>query len=155
MTLTNFVLKRSFQPYAGLTTILSFVTILGVVISFQTHDWTLIGALPFGWLMFAPYVYIGTRYRIFWHNGKIIQKASGMEDVTIKANEILKIEKETSNLSTFISLRRPFRRITIYGKDADGEKYIDVSLKHFALEDICKLLKEIHDERPDLKIPQV
>jgi len=51
-------------------------------------------------------------------------------------------------------MRRPFRRITIYAEGAEITKFIDVSLKHFVAEDIRKLMRKIHDNRPDLSLPK-
>ncbi len=70
------------------------------------------------------------------------------------ATTIKWIEQETSDLQTLLSMSRPFRRITIYGNTHEGMKVIDVSLKHFNLDDVRKLMKVIHDHRPDLPMPQ-
>jgi len=43
----------------------------------------------------------------------------------------------------------------IYTGNPQGEsKFIDVSLKHFAADDIRKLMRAIHQERPDLVLPK-
>jgi hypothetical protein len=59
---------------------------------------------------------------------------------------------EKSDLATMLSFRRPTRRITIYGKD---QQHLDVSLKHFVMADIRRLMQEIKKERPDLTLPNV
>jgi hypothetical protein len=46
------------------------------------------------------------------------------------------------------------RRIAIYGDGSNGHKWIDVSLKHFAAEDIRRLMRAIHEQRPDLSMPK-
>jgi hypothetical protein len=125
-----------------------------IVTAFEQHDWAPIGAAVFGWLLFIPIVYIGTRYQILWRDGALIQKASGMQDVLIRPNEITRIALETSDLQTLMSFRRPFRRIAIYARGADGSKWVDVSLKHFAADDIRKLMRAIHERRPDLSMPK-
>ena len=58
--------------------------------------------------------------------------------------------KKQDNLATF---SRPMRRIVIYAKHADGGKFIDVSLKHFVAADVRRLMKLIHERRPDLAVP--
>jgi hypothetical protein len=50
---------------------------------------------------------------------------------------------------------RPFRRIAIYAGDPRGTgKFIDVSLKHFAADDVRKLMRIVHDRRSDLILPK-
>jgi hypothetical protein len=51
-------------------------------------------------------------------------------------------------------MRRPSRRIAIYANAAEGHKWIDVSLKHFADDDIRRLMRAIREYRPDLSIPK-
>jgi hypothetical protein len=50
--------------------------------------------------------------------------------------------------------RRPFRRIAVYAQHGSSTKFIDVSLKHFAADDIRKLMRVIHEQRPDLVLPK-
>jgi len=130
------------------------VTIFAAVIAFQQRDWRIIGVMPFGWLFLVLTIYVGTRYRIFWRDGAVIQNASGMPEVSINANEITRVALETSDTQTLLSLRRPFRRIAIYASSPNQSKMIDVSLKHFAPHDIRRLMQAIHDRRPDLSIPK-
>ena len=106
-----------------------------------------------GWLFVAFFVVAGTRHRISWDDGKIIQRAVAGNITTIQTDEITKIVQETSDVHTTLTFSRPFRRIAIYGKDSLRMKYIDVSLKHFAEAGIRRLMTAIHDRRPDLKIP--
>jgi hypothetical protein len=72
----------------------------------------------------------------------------------IKANEITNVVQETSDLQTLATFSTPMRRIAIYARHADGGKFIDVSLKHFVAADVRRLMKAIHDRRPDLEIPK-
>jgi hypothetical protein len=53
-----------------------------------------------------------------------------------------------------VSLRRPFRRLAIYSEHGSSIKFIDVSLKHFAADDVRKLMRVIHEQRPDLVLPK-
>ncbi len=154
MTSNDFTLKRSFRPYAALTVILAFVTILATAASVRTREVAPAMAMLGGWLLFLPIIFIGTRYRISWCNGSIVQKASGIPDVSIKADQITRVVQETSDLSTLVSMRRPFRRIAIYSEGSDGTKFIDVSPKHFQSDDIRKLMLAIHKQRPDLTLPK-
>jgi hypothetical protein len=150
-----FVLRRSVGPYVGFTVILVGVTGLMVFVSLKTRDWTPLEMMSVGWFFLAVIVYIGTRYRIFWRDGAVVQRASGRVDVSIKPDEITRVEQETSDVRTLFSFRRPFRRITIYAEKPRGEgKYIDVSLKHFVADDVRKLMRAIHARRADLTLPK-
>jgi ribosome-interacting GTPase 1 len=85
----------------------------------------------------------------------IVQKASGMSDVSIKADKITRIEQEVSNVGTLVRFNRPSRRIVIYAEKPHGEcMYIDVSLKHFVADDVRKLMRAIQVRRPDLEFPK-
>ena len=97
---------------------------------------------------------MGTRYRIYWNNGEIIQKAVAGNLTKIKTDEITNEVQETSDLQTLATFSRPMRRIVIYARHADGGKFIDVSLKHFVAEDIRNLMRAIHERRPDLSLPK-
>ena len=75
--------------------------------------------------------------------------------ITQRVEDIERIEQETSNAQTLARMNRPFRRITIYGKTSlEARNFIDVSLKHFNLDDIHKLMKIIHERRPDVPMPK-
>lgn len=151
----SFALRRSAGPYVGFTVILAGVTGLLVFVSLKTGDWTPFGMVLLGWFFLAVIVYIGTRYRIFWRYGVIVQKASSKTDVSIKTDEITRVVQETSSIGTLVRLRRPFRRITIYAeKPSDEGKFIDVSLEHFVADDVRKLMRMIRDRCPDLTFPK-
>jgi hypothetical protein len=155
MSTGDFALRRSTQPYQALAIIFTCVTILMIVTSFRQHDWSPITAMGIGWLLFGAIVFIGTRYRVWWKSsGAITQRAANYAITAIHVHEITRIEQETSDLSTLVSLRRPFRRIAIYAEHAGSIKFIDVSLKHFAPSDIRKLMRVIHEQRPDLVLPK-
>jgi hypothetical protein len=98
--------------------------------------------------------WFGMRYRIFWDNNEVIQKAVAGNYTKIRTDEITDIVQETSDIQTLATFSRPMRRIVIYARHADGGKFIDVSLKHFVAGDIRKLMRAIHDRRPDLAIPR-
>jgi hypothetical protein len=118
----------------------------------QIDDISPLGAIFVCWLLFLPYIFITTRYRIELRDGTIFQKAAGIADVSIKLSDVTFVRLETSDAQTLLSMRRPFRRITIYAKGGERTKFIDVSLKHFAADDIRQLMRAIHDGRPDLAL---
>jgi hypothetical protein len=148
----SFALRRSLEPYVGLVVIFLVLTAYGLYYTFSSHDWFGLSAL-YGWIFVAFIVWVGMRYRIFWDNGAIIQKAVAGNVTKITTNDITRVQEEKSSMQTLLTFSRPMRRIVIY---ADGEKpkHIDVSLKHFVADDIRRLMKAIHAHRPDLVMPQ-
>jgi hypothetical protein len=130
-----------------LTAILLMVMVLQVFVSIKIHSWEPLVATGVIWVFFAAWAFIGTRYRIFLCDGKIVRQAFGKPDVVIALSDITDVKNEVSDVSTLVKLKRPLRRITVYGKDG---KFIDISLKHFAAQDVDKLLDEIRVRRPEL-----
>ena len=121
----------------------------------RTREWGLLLSVPVIWALFLPLVYFGLKYRIYWTDSEVCQKASGGADVRIKFNEMTRIALEVSKPGELLSASRPFRRIAIYAGDSHNEgKFIDVSLKHFTADDVRKLMHAIHDHRPDLALPK-
>jgi hypothetical protein len=129
--------------------ILSAISLFGAYDASGKHDWGLLKAIPFLWLLYAPMVYIGTRYRILWQNDQIRQIALGKPDVTLSMREIAVVSLEVNTTGG-----RPFRRIALYSHHSKSGNVIDVSLKHFAAEDIRVLMRSIHQQRPDLALPK-
>jgi len=146
----NFSLRRRFGPILGFPIFLCIPLIALTFGSLKTNnfDWIKI-VIPTFILLYGFMLFFQLGYRLIFKDNKIIQRASNGEITTIEINEIENIKQETSDTQTLISLRRPSNRITIYAK----EKIVDVSLKHFKSEDVRKLMKIIHDHRPEITIP--
>jgi hypothetical protein len=150
----TFVLGRSWVPYRVFIVIFVLVFLPIVPYMFRTHDlsplvfWAIIGPLA------VVYVWYQRRYRISWQNGSVVQNAAAGPVVTISVDEMERVVQERSDIRTLLSLSRPGRRITIYGRTAPGMKFIDVSLYHFKLNDVRKLMRLIHERRPDLVVPK-
>lgn len=141
-------------PYWGQIIILSLVTLGMLFVALEKNTWSLLLPIPVMWLLFVPLVYFGLRYRVFWTNDEVCQQASGGANVCIKYDEVKRITSETSQPGEWLAASRPFRRIVIYADSAGtGRGFIDVSLKHFASEDIRELMRAIHDRRPELTLP--
>lgn len=153
-TADDFALRRTIEPYRVLLVVLIAVTLLGIFDELKTRDINWIGAILFVWVLPVPLLYSDTRYRIFWENGAIKQVAANKDVTIIKPLDIKRIELERSDIQTLFAMRRPSRRIAIYANGPDGHKWIDVSLKHFAADDIRRLMQAIHERRPDLSIPK-
>ena len=153
-------LKRTMAPYVGQIVIFSLVTALMVYSLVRTPDlktleFTLVLVLGL-WSLFLIQVYFfGLKYKIFASDAGVRQHASGGPDVCIHYNEITKVTTETSNAAEVAAGSRPFRRIAIYAQQSHStQKFIDVSLKHFAEKDIRRLIAIIHEHRPDLELPK-
>jgi hypothetical protein len=147
----TFILRHSRQPYIAFALPLLLVTGIGVAASAKTGQWMSLWYLVAIWGFFLPWSFFLSRYRVCWSHRAITQKAAGGSDVTIDLGTITKVKLETSDSATLLSFRRPFRRISIYNND---KKFIDVSLKHFLAEDIRRLMRFVHEQRPDLTLPK-
>jgi hypothetical protein len=150
----DFALRRTIQPYVALLIIVGVITLLGLFDAIKARDVNWIGAIGFLWAIFIWSQYANTRYRIFWEHGQIKQVAAYGDVTTIAPSEIKRIVLERSDLQTLLSYTRPSRRIAIYGDGSNGHQWIDVSLKHFAVEDIRRLMRAIREHRPDLSMPK-
>jgi hypothetical protein len=147
-------LRRTLQPHAGYLVICFIVSLIWVLAIYKTGDLGGIGVIALLWSVLLVSQYPNTRYRIFWNKDEI-EQISAYKDVTIiKISDIERIARESSDIRTMRSLTRPPSRITIYGKNKERPQWIDVSLKHFSAEDIRRLMRAIHEKRPDLSIPK-
>ena len=152
----SFVLRRTVGPYALYPILIIFLILIGLPYMLKTGDWSLLEGPAIVTFFFIAIVYFGTRYRIWWKDNKIIRRTAGFNGIftTITVEDIERIEQEMSDLHTILKLNRPLRRITIYGNTPEGLTKIDVSLKHFNLADVRRLMKTIHEHRPDLLMPK-
>lgn len=147
-------LRRVINPYAGIVLILSVVTIGLLTISARSRQWGLMYSVAIGWIGFLYLLYVGLKYKISWGHGVIRQEASGGEPVAIAFSDISAIKLESGKGAELLRAARPFRRLSIYSNEADGERFIDVSLKHFAASDIRELVRAINKDRPELSVPK-
>jgi len=139
-------LRFSIQPYVGMGVACALSLVMLFIISFETKTWDPL--IEFWWLpslLFAGWVFIGTRYRIFYDHACVKMVASGLAPVLIAYSEITRIRNESS-----FEQGRPFRRIAIYA----GDRFVDLSLKHFVIEDVRSLIGVIQGKRPDLEFPK-
>jgi hypothetical protein len=145
-------LRRDFQPYVGMGIANVFSVLMVGIMAIDTKTWAPLW--EFGWLpplLFAGWVYLGMRYRVSYTDIGIEMIASGLAPAFIQFDGIARIENEVS-----IQRGRPLRRIAIYSSKQGGKvKWVDVSLKHFKIEDIRVLLDMIRQKRHDLEIPQI
>jgi hypothetical protein len=150
----DFALRRTIRPYLGELLIDTVLSVLLLLTAIKTWNLSWIAALVMLWSFVIGAHYPDTRYRIFWINGRIKQIAANKDVTVIDPPSITKIAHETSDLLTLFSFRRPSQRIAIYTGQGAEKRHIDVSLRHFATDDIRKLMQVIHGKRPDLTIPK-
>lgn len=145
------ILRRTLTPYIGQTAILIGVTVLTAYVAQEKRQWGLLWGLLVIWPLFAANVYFfGMKYRIWWNDVGVTMSASGGQDRQVRFDEVSEIRYEIG-----LSQSRPFRRIVIFGSRAGPFDSIDISLRHFRLEDIEKLLVDIRKLRPDIPLPAI
>ena len=145
-------LRRTIQPYVGKAIILTGVTLFSIYESIRTSDWQMTiwwVALGLPLAAFA-YLYFGLKYCVLWDETGVYMRASGGPERHIAFDEITNIKYEIA-----ASQSRPYRRIVIYGAKHDPKAFVDVSLRHFRLDDINEMMCAIREHRPDLRVPTV
>jgi len=160
-------LRHSAGPYIEVLVLYALILSFLIIMS-ATHDTLnkLIGpivVLTTTFLIFISFwIFTNRRYRIIADGDALLMKSvsllgSSKSLISIKFSDITSIKKEVSDVNTAAQLRRPFRRIAIYseGRNSNEIDCIDVSLKHFKIGDVRKLMEEIHNRRPDLVVPSV
>jgi hypothetical protein len=146
-------LRHTFRPYIGLVVIFGGVLLFLVFVMYKTHDWDwkfgleAVGMMAFFIFLF---VYLGSRYRILWDDTGVTMRASGGPPRRFTYSEIHDIRYEVE-----VSQSRPMRRIVLYKAHRPHKEWIDISLKHFPLDQINQLLADIHTHRPDLSVPTI
>ncbi|HEX4007872.1 MAG TPA: hypothetical protein VHX60_16990 [Acidobacteriaceae bacterium] len=156
--MTNHVLRplrRTITPYVGQTVILAAVTVFCTYVAFDKHQLGFFWAIALIWVLFALYaVLFGLRYVVLWDDSGIVMRASGLkEDRRIRFEEIRKVDYELASGGEMLAQARPFRRLVIHSPRRDEP--IDISLRHFRLDDIDALMAVIQARRPDLDIPAI
>ncbi|HWE48115.1 MAG TPA: hypothetical protein VG407_19010 [Caulobacteraceae bacterium] len=99
-------------------------------------------------LLSAYLLWTQRAYGVSVEGGEVIQRGAGLRK-RIPVSDIVRVEKESS-ISGALS-GHAFRRLAIYGH---GKDLIGVSLKHFEIADIQKLLDILRSSRPDLALPK-
>jgi hypothetical protein len=125
--------------------------LLYAMISEHAFNWNIIGTIALISSMAIFIVSLNLRYTITWIGNAIVQTAFGLPKTTIKLTDITKIRFEISDTRTLFKANRPYNRVAIYGKN----KFVDVSMKHFKIEDIRKLVAAIRRTRPDLPMDKL
>jgi hypothetical protein len=149
----SFTLGRSIYPYSLYIGVCSALCLLTAFDWYKLHDASLFLMIIVVSLFTFATLYGDTRYRIFWNDGEIKQISANKCVTVINASEITRIGQERSDLRTRLALRRPADRIAIYAGRGNEERHIDVSLRHFVAKDIRRLVRAIHEKRPDLPVP--
>lgn len=147
-------LRHTVTPYVGYTIIFSGVTLYVAYGAQEYSQWKMLWGPSVLWIVFIPLIYFGMKYRILWDETGVYMRASGLPERHIRFDEITSIRYELAQPTEFLAQSRPFRRIVIHGHNSEPNAFIDVSLRHFRLEDIEELMTAIHGHRPDLAIPK-
>jgi len=149
-------LRRTLQPYVVQTVIVLAVAVFAVYESAVSSDWQFMWIPAISLPLYGFYfLYFGARYRVFWNEDGVVMRARGGPDQQVRFDEITSVKKEISSASDVLAQSRPFRRIVVSGSPNDPKARVDISLHHFDLSDINKLLTVIHAHRPDLDMPTV
>jgi hypothetical protein len=154
MPRNEFALTRSIYPYRFTIIVCTGISVLSVFAWAKSKDPGIFLVILFLWLVSFATQYENTRYRIFWKDGVIKQISANKFVTTINCPEITRIVQERSDLQSRLRMQRPLDRIAIYAGQCAQERHIDVSLRHFTSDDIRKLMRAIHERRPDLMIPR-
>ncbi len=149
-------LRRTIAPYVGQTVILAGVTVYLTYVSHARSDWRGMWALAIIWPLYAfSTLYFGLKYRVLWDETGLVMRASGLAERRIELDEITGISSEFADVTELLAQSRPFRRIVVHGRKHDPKAFVDISLRHFRLDDIEELLATIRTRRPDLHVPTV
>lgn len=135
-------LRHDYTPYA-LHSLACFLSIL-VLVYLTRGDWS--SFFLYAWIMPAAlilYIKINTQYKIWYSNGAVYMKASGVAKKRINYSDITILKFEEN-----LEKGRPFKRISIYTEDGT---FIDISIKHFIQKDIRALIDKIYVIRPSIK----
>jgi hypothetical protein len=142
-------LRRTITPYVGQTLILAGVTAFCAYVAFKKSEWEFLWVIALIWALFGLYVVLfGLKYRVLWDGSGVVMRASGGPERRIQFDEVSEIDLELG-----ASQSRPFRRLVVYGDKGNPDEFVDVSLRHFRLEDIRELVEAIRAHRPDLALP--
>jgi hypothetical protein len=147
-------LRHTLAPVLWFPIAACIVMVAPIAGSLRVGDWSwVIGYVPACAAISGVMAWFQLSYKIWFDEKQVFQRAVGGVITSIQFNQITRVASEVSDVDTLVRLRRPFRRISIYGSTSEGNKCIDVSLKHFRPEDIRKLMAVIHERRPDLTLP--
>jgi hypothetical protein len=148
-------LRRTVTPYLGQTVILAGVTIFILYVALKKQEWNMLWALALIWILYGAYVaFFCLPYRILWNNDSVVMRASGGKERYIRFDQIAAVKYELASPSDIAAQSRPFRRVVVIPLH-HPKQFIDISLRHFRLEDIEDLMTAIRNSRPDLELPRV
>lgn len=144
-------LRLTLTPYIGQLIIIFVTTSFLFFVALFKDAWGLFYMMSVAWAFFALFVYIATRYRIYWTEDHIRRQASGGPDAIIAIKDIAEVIEERATAGEMVAQSAPFRRIRV--SDRSGQ-HINISLRHFRPEDIRELMRWVQKCRPDLTLPK-
>jgi hypothetical protein len=144
-------LGRSIKPYVWQALVCAGVTIYIAYDSYQARQWEFMWFPPLLWVLYAIILYFDLKYRVFWDETGVVMHTTGGSEKRIPFDEIATIDSGLIRPGGFRT--QPSWHIMIRGDRPEAS--IDISLRHFRLEDIQTLLATIHAKRPDLTLPEL
>lgn len=150
----GFALHHSIVPYRTLGIIFLALFAWAAYLSLRAGNWESFksGLLLLG--IYSLWVGLGLWYRVGLRDGVIWQRAFGRRLVSLPINDIISVGHEISDAKTAATMNRPYDRIAIQGTTAGKAAIVDVSTRHFVASDIRRLVRCIHEARPDLVLPK-
>jgi hypothetical protein len=149
-------LRRVVTPYIGQTVILFVVSLFLIYVAAAKSQWGLLWAAATFWSIYALYVVVfGLKYTVSWSEAGLLMTARGGPSRKVRFEDITSVESEIASPREFLAQARPYRRLVIRGKADTIDSVIDVSLRHFRIEDIRSLLAKIKSHRPDISLPTI
>lgn len=143
-------------PYIGQTVILVSVSVFLFYVAAAKSQWGLLWAAATFWSIYTLYLVVfGLKYTVSWNEAGLLMTARGGSPRSVRFEDITSVESEIASPREFLVQARPYRRLVIKGKEDTRDSVIDVSLRHFRIEDIRSLLAEIRSHRPDISVPTI
>lgn len=150
----TFILRHSIVPYRTLGAFFLAILVWAFVASYRSEKWGTLESAALLSGIYLLYVSIGLWYQVGICDGVIWQRSFGRRRVWLRITDINAVGRETSDAKTLVAMNRPFDRIAIQGMADDERVTVDVSTKHFVAGDIRRLMRVIHEARPDLAVPR-
>lgn len=149
-----FVLRHNLWPNLIMPIIFLLLFPLLIVVAIKINDWSMVKFMViFALIVSAFDVWFKIKCNVWFKDDKIFLKVVGGY-MTMKINKIQKIKEERSFNIIYYNDNRPSWRISVYGEASKEPGIIDISLNLFKTEDVRKLMKIIHEYRPDLDMPK-
>lgn len=150
----SFVLRHSIVPYRTLGAFFLAILVWACVVSYRSGKWGTCESAALLSGIYILYILMGLWYQVGVRDGVIWQRSFGRRRVMLPLNDIKAVRREISDTRTLVAMNKPFDRIAIHGAIGGNTVDVDVSTKHFVAADIRRLMRLIHEARPNLALPK-